>query len=113
MSTWTDEKHKAAREVVPLIAEARTVSSSLRTLAITLADALDEIERLRALTTITDVMVERACQVYSDDPYRPAKGTLRIAWETLVQVSPQAADDRRSAMRDALEAALTPKENES
>ena len=106
MSTWTNEKHKAAREA----AEGFISHGGHRIRNITLSDALDEIERLRALTTINDNMVEKACQVYTDDPYRPAKGTLRTTWETLVQVSPQAADDRRSAIRAALEAALNPKE---
>ena len=45
MSTWTDEKHKAAREA----AEGFIAHGGHRIRNITLSDALDEIERLRAL----------------------------------------------------------------
>lgn len=123
MSNWTDEKHEQVRRRLEATDGALHcgwddgLDDPMQEVVVNayddLADALFEIERLRALTTITDDMVEKACQVYTDDPYRPAKGTLRTTWGTLVQVSPQTADDRRSAMRSALEAALNPKDGAS
>ena len=98
MSTWTNEKHKAAREA----AEGFIAHGGHRIRNITLADALDEIERLRALTTITDDMVERAAtklfEVRAVGDWPPQNGAASL-W-------------RREA-RVALEAALTPKENEA
>lgn len=45
MSTWTDEKHKAAREE----AEGFIGHGGHRIRNITLSDALDELERMRAV----------------------------------------------------------------
>lgn len=95
MSTWTEEKHEWAQ----FLAGRRTHPGE--DTKVLLADALDEIKRLHALTTITDSMVEAALNGwFHDEPDGIYEGF---------------PDDTRERMRAALEAALPgpPKENES
>ena len=83
MSTWTNEKHEAARQAL---------DEDMSQWGTEYGDAaLDEIERLRALTTTTDDKIKRAADVL------------------------EALDgaDLTEQARVALEAALTPKENEA
>lgn len=99
MSTWTDEKHKAARELVGHGHLGRTIYSALTEALGYLTDALDEIERRRALTTITDAMVERAAiQLCAED-------RQDRFWAIL---STEEKDYFRVDARAALEAALNP-----
>ena len=98
MSTWTDEKHKAAREA----AEGFIAHGGHRIRNITLSDALDEIERLRALTTITDDMVERvAAALWENYPGE-------LSWEWALANDADQVRFFRSDARVALEAALNP-----
>lgn len=121
MSTWTDEQHKAAQEVVALITGARSPSPSLRILALRLSDALDEIERLRALTTITDEAVERAWTAYKahSQVMHPRENNEYAAcvecgwafgWQGPTN-PPGAQRVYEHAMRVALEAALNTEED--
>ena len=106
MSTWTDEKHKAAREA----AEGFIGHGGHRIRIITLSDALDEIERLRALTTITDNMVEKAAEALVYTMGQESDGSCWISeWQGWTVVD--GTYDMPSAVRAALEAALNPKEN--
>lgn len=71
-----------------------------------------EIERLRALTTITDDMVERAAEALFYTMGQESDGACWISeWEGWTVID--GTFDMPSAMRAALEAALTPKENEA
>lgn len=139
MSTWTDDKHEAARARCEAATEGPWDAQPDRTGTATivldqegyalwdvlgtlldkdgefiaharadLADALDEIERLRALTTITDNMVERAAR----EIYGPARWDSDIFFER----SPnsywphlaQGIYDARDKARATLESALNP-----
>lgn len=137
MSTWTNEKHKAAREA----AEGFIAHGGHRIRNITLSDALDEIERLRAESArrmvwleteqraheqthaalvdmtehaahpeITDDMVERAArQVWAGVSLFRDPGTLPDPDSTDAAEAGMGLRYRRAA-RAALEAALSPKE---
>lgn len=130
MSTWTREKHEAARRA----AEGYVVHGGLRVRDHNLSAALDEIERLRAESArrmvwleteqrahaqthaalvdmteraahpeITDDMVERAAiQMCATD----RQGSV---W---VILSTEEKDDFRADARAALEAALNPEEEQ-
>lgn len=82
MTPWTDEKHKAAEEVVRVVAEAPVLNSGLRKVVQALGETLDEIARLRA------------------------ESARRMVW---LENEQRAHEQTRTA----LEAALTPKENEA
>ena len=112
MSTWTNERHEATRELVRVVGDAHLVASSLRTVAGTLGEALDEIERLRALTTITDNMVERAADALVYTMGQESDGACWIS-EGKVWTVLDGTFDMPSAVRAALEAALNPKEIKS
>lgn len=71
-----------------------------------LADLLAEVERLRALTTVDDDMVERAARAYFEDPIPSVDASLRPKWDPLVAAYPGVADNYRRHMRAALDAAL-------
>ena len=73
MISWTDKRHEHARQ--QLIKHGRTwtildeelsneENAFISEVPDLLADALDEIERLRALTTITDNMVRAAAREF-------------------------------------------------
>ena len=103
MSTWTNEKHKAAREA----AEGFISHGGHRIRNITLSDALDEIERLRALTTITNDMVERAAEALFYTMGQESDGACWISeWEGRTVID--GTFDMPSAVSAALEAALNP-----
>ena len=111
MSAWTNERHEATRELVRVVCDTHLVSYSLKTVAGTLGEALDEIERLRALTTITKDRVRAAAREFwlsnvEDRVWGEA------AWDDMGGSEP--SDERalvEIAAERALEAALTPKEN--
>ena len=71
-----------------------------------LADLLAEVERLRALTTVDDDMVERAARAYFEDPIPSVDASLRPKWDPLVAAYPGVADNYRRHMRAALDVAL-------
>lgn len=91
MSIWTDEKHERAQVL------AGGLTSPGEDTKVLLADALVEIERLRALTTITNNMVETALNAWF--------------YDELDGIYEGYPDDTTARMRAALEAALNPKEN--
>jgi hypothetical protein len=105
MSTWTNEKHKAAREA----AEGFIAHGGNRIRNLTLSDALDEIERLRALTTITDDMVERAGFALFRRTFGKTRTTenARRMWDS-TEISGGVKQHYRRRARAALEAALNP-----
>ena len=75
-------------------------------------DLLAEVERLRALTTITDDMVERAEEALVYTMGQESDGADWISeWQGWTVVD--GTYDMPSAVRAALEAALNPKENEA
>lgn len=146
MSTWTNEKHEAAQEVVRVVREAPVVTSSLRAAVGTLGDALDEIERLRAESARRMVWLEReqkaheqtraalidmteraAHPVITDDMVTAARKTmddhwaipLPYSWACECGMTVEGTDGHAQAVilshiaRTGLEAALTPKENQS
>ena len=107
MSTWTNEKHEAAREVVRVVAEAPVLNSGLRKVVQALGETLDEIERLRALTTITDNMVEKAAEALVYTMGQESDEACWISeWEGWTVLD--GTFDMSSAVRAALEAALNP-----
>lgn len=95
MSTWTNEKHQWAQVL------AASMTSPGEDTKVLLSDALDEIERLRALTTITDSMVERLA-IHQNDAHL---NTWTFPWKRLSEEDKKAA---RAEARWALEAALNP-----
>ena len=111
MSTWTDEKHEEARKWVD--AEGMRDTWAEERGDEFLADALDEIERLRALTTITDDKVRAAARefwlsnvkdrVWGEAAWDDMGGGEPCAERALVEI----------AAERALEAALNPKEIKS
>lgn len=141
MSTWTDEKHKAAREA----AEGFIAHGGNLIRNITLSDALDEIERLRAESArrmvwletaqralelanaalmdmtehaahpeITDDMAERAGFALFRRTFGKTRTTenARRMWDSK-EVSGGVRESYRRRARVALEAALKTKENEA
>lgn len=104
MSTWNDERHEAARKA----AEGFISHGGHRIRNLTLSDALDEIERLRALTTITDDMVERAAETLATAMH----ATCETGWMSgrLSDYTIDGHYDMLTATRAALVAALNPKE---
>ena len=97
MSTWTNERHEAARKA----AEGFIAHGGHRIRNITLSDALDEIERLRALTTITDDMVRKAAEALGDSV------SLTLGAESLA-TNPDTVGVLHDDARAILEAALNP-----
>ncbi|MCT1366604.1 hypothetical protein M4D50_01130 [Rothia sp. p3-SID1597] len=69
-----------------------------------LATAQLRAVRYKRRLTITDDMVERACQHYYEFLSRP--GGIPMSWERLSTVSPEIAENYRRSMRSAIEAAL-------
>ena len=108
MSPWTNEKHESARKWVNAEGPRDTWVEEQGDEF--LADALDEIERLRALTTITDDMVERAEEALVYTMGQESDGADWISeWQGWTVVD--GTYDMPNAVRTALEAALNPKEN--
>lgn len=101
MSTWTDEKHERAQVL------AGGLSSPGEDTKATLADALDEIERLRALTTITDNMVEKAAEALVYTMGQESDEACWISeWGGWTVID--GTFDMPSAVRAAVEAAFNP-----
>ena len=69
---------------------------------------LAEVERLRALTTVDEDMVERAALAFYDYPTPGVDVSLTPGWDRLVVVSPDIAAAYRNHIRAALEAAHNP-----
>lgn len=69
-----------------------------------------EVERLRALTTVDDAMVERAARAYfeCDEPNEPV--AYRLSWDHLMMESSSLADPYRHLARVVINAALNPGE---
>ena len=60
-----------------------------------------EVERLRALTTVTEGMVERGVRAFYEHQFG-----FRTDWDRLTKASPDVADNYRRHMTAALNAAL-------
>ena len=71
-----------------------------------LTDLLAEVERLRALTTVTDAMVERGSRAFYEYPTPGIDVSLRTDWDRLTKASPDVADNYRAHTRALLGAAL-------
>lgn len=105
MSTWTNEKHENIREAVE---KYRGHDGVLGVPPRLMADALDEIERLRALTTITDDMVERAAREFWLSNVKD-RAWGEAAWDDMGGSEPCAERALvEIATERALEAALNP-----
>ena len=97
MSNWTDEKHRSARDE----AEGFIAHGGHRIRNITLSDALDEIERLRALTTLTDDKVRAAARefwlsgvkdrAWAEDAWDDMGGSEPCAERALVEIATERA----------------------
>ena len=97
MSIWTAEKHDAARQAL---------EEDMSQWGMEYGDAaLDEIERLRALTTVTDDMVEKATEalVYAMGQ-EPDDACWISEWERWTVID--GTFDMSRAVRAALEATL-------
>ena len=101
MSTWTNERHEAARKA----AEGFIAHGGHRIRNITLSDALDEIERLRALTTITDDMVKRAGEALYEN-FEAQSPHWNYTNGDFQGATLDGGYDFETALRAALEAAL-------
>lgn len=119
MSTWTNERHEQVRRRLDAADGAlhcgwddgldEPMQEVVANAYDDLADALDEIERLRALTIITDNMVEKACKAdYEyDNGYR-----IQRSWDDVPKRTELLATYYRLRMRATLEAALNTKEED-
>ena len=117
MSTWTNERHEQVRRRLDAADGALRcgwddglddpMQEVVANAHADLADALDEIERLRALTTITDDMVEKAAEALVYTMGQESDGADWISeWQGWTVVD--GTYDMPSAIRAALEAALNP-----
>lgn len=110
--TWTQERNDTARrrceEPLTWSAESILFLAAARQ---DFSDALDEIERLRALTTISDDMVEQARDAFAHEGETQARMGLRHEKGEWLFVSGTEAD-ADECFRAALEAALNPKEDQ-
>lgn len=115
MSTWTNERHEDVRRRLGATDGAlhcgwddgldEPMQEVVANAHADLADALDEIERLRALTTITDDMVARAEEALVYTMGQESYGADWISeWEGWTVVD--GTYDMPSAVRAALDAAL-------
>lgn len=112
MSTWTDETHVRARRAV----EDGDIDGENGWAVAYLADALDEIERLRAenerlcaLTTITDDMVKRAGEALYEN-FEAQSPHWNYTNGDFQGATLDGGYDFETALRAALEAALNTKE---
>lgn len=71
---------------------------------------LAEVERLRALTTVDDDMVERAARAFYEYLAPGVDVSLRPNWGKLAAASPDIADSYRAGVRAALEAVFNTQE---
>lgn len=71
-----------------------------------IVELLAEVKRLRALTTVTDDMAERAARVFYEYPTPGVDVSLRTDWDRLAKASPDVADKYRRSMTAALDAVL-------
>ena len=95
MSTWTNEKHERSQVLAGWLTSPGNDTREM------LGEALVEINRLRALTTITDDMVERLA-IYQNDTHLT---TWQFPWRRLSEDEKKAL---RAEARWGLEAALNP-----
>lgn len=98
----TDEGMYTVAEAISEAGDARFVARARTDIPALLTDN----ERLRALTTVDDAMVERAARAYFEDPIPSVDASLRPKWDHLVAACPGVADSYRRHMRAALDVAL-------
>ena len=75
-----------------------------------LTDLLTEVERLRALTTVDDAMVERAARAYFEYPIPGEHEANLMSWDRFTTAYPHNADSYREETRAALNSAHNPGE---
>lgn len=71
---------------------------------------LAEVERLRALITVDDAMVERGARAYYDRSVKGLDESLYMQWDQLARARPGGAQRYRDLVRTVLEAVLNPGE---
>lgn len=102
----TDEGMYTVAEAISEAGDARFVARARTDIPALLTDN----ERLRALTTVDDAMVERALRAFYEYPTPGLDASLRPNWDRLVAAHPDVADSYRRYMTAALNAALNPGE---
>ena len=92
----------------------RAMPGDWQRLALHLSEDADtliaEVERLRALTTVDDAMVERAARAYFEYEKPGEFAAHPMSWDRLATTCPSIADTYRDRFRAVLEAALNPGE---
>lgn len=71
---------------------------------------LAEVERLRALLTVDEAMVERAARAYFEAPIPGEHDANLMSWDRFTTAFPHNADSYREETRAALDAALEDRE---
>ena len=107
----TQEQLNAIKGRADAVTTLRTASfNDWQELALDLSERVDdllaEVERLRALTTVDEDMVERGVRAFYEHPTPGVDASLRPNWDHLVAASPDVADSYRRHMTAALDAAL-------
>lgn len=100
----TDEGMYTVAEVVSEASDAKFISRAREDIPALLAEVerlRAENERLRALTTVDDDMVERGVRAFYEHQFG-----FRTDWDRLTKASPDVADNYRRHMTAALNAAL-------
>lgn len=111
----TQEQLDAIRERADSVTTIRpAMPGDWQRLALHLSEDADtliaEVERLRALTTVDEDMVERAARAFYEQLAPGVDVSLRPNWGKLAAASPVIADVYRNRIRAALDAALNPRE---
>ena len=92
----------------------RAMPGDWQRLALHLSEDVDtliaEVERLRALTTVDEDMVERAARAYFEYEKPGEFAAHPMSWEQLTTTCPSIADTYRDRLRAVLDAALNPGE---
>lgn len=94
-----------------LIAEVERISQRNEDLEYVTAQARKTVERLRALTTVDDAMVERAARVYYGYQNPGELAAHPMSWERLTTTCPNIADIYRYRVGTIINAALNPGED--
>lgn len=96
----------APQDLADLLAEVERLSQRNEDLEYVAAQARKAVERLRALTTVDDAMIERGVRAFYEHPTPGVDASLRPNWDRIVAASPDVADKYRRHMADALDAVL-------
>lgn len=100
---WCREDMPTAAKVIPESDDARFIAHAREDIPALLA----EVERLRALTTVTDEMIERGARALYERPTPALDLSQRTSWDRVVTLSPfYTAEAYRNHARAVLAAAL-------